>query len=84
MAESFLNNAKQHLTKTGKLTIVANSFLKYPPILEAQFDSYQTVFKNNKFAVYSSWNLLLIPYQNINMRYISRIFTLWRRLIKNK
>ena len=54
VAESFLNNAKQHLTKTGKLTIVANSFLKYPPILEAQFDSYQTVFKNNKFAVYSS------------------------------
>lgn len=54
VAESFLNNAKQHLTKTGKLTIVANSFLKYPPILEAQFDNFQTIYKNNKFAVYSS------------------------------
>ena len=54
VAETFLANAKQHLTKAGKLNIVANSFLKYPPILEAQFDNYQTVFKNNKFAVYSS------------------------------
>lgn len=54
VAETFLANAKQHLTKTGKLTIVANSFLKYPPILETQFENYQTVFKNNKFAVYSS------------------------------
>ena len=54
VAETFLANAKQHLTKNGKLTIVANSFLKYPPILETQFETYQTVFKNNKFAVYSS------------------------------
>ena len=54
VAEAFLSNAKQHLTKSGKLTIVANSFLKYPPILEAQFGCYQTTFKNNKFAVYSS------------------------------
>ena len=54
VAETFLANAKQHLTKAGKLNIVANSFLKYPPILEAQFDNYHTVFKNNKFAVYSS------------------------------
>ncbi|MBH0014198.1 MULTISPECIES: methyltransferase [unclassified Pseudoalteromonas] len=54
VAETFLANAKQHLTKVGKLNIVANSFLKYPPILETQFESYQTVFKNNKFAVYSS------------------------------
>jgi 16S rRNA (guanine1207-N2)-methyltransferase len=54
VAEAFLANAKQHLTKTGKLNIVANSFLKYPPILETQFDNYETVFKNNKFAIYSS------------------------------
>ncbi len=54
VAETFLANAKQHLTKAGKLNIVANSFLKYPPILETQFENYQTVFKNNKFAVYSS------------------------------
>ncbi|KTF11344.1 methyltransferase [Pseudoalteromonas carrageenovora] len=54
VAETFLANAKQHLTKAGKLNIVANSFLKYPPILETQFENYQTVYKNNKFAVYSS------------------------------
>ncbi|MBQ4834683.1 methyltransferase [Pseudoalteromonas sp. MMG010] len=54
VAETFLANAKQHLNKSGRLTIVANSFLKYPPILAAQFEGYHTVFKNNKFAVYSS------------------------------
>ncbi|MCF7500670.1 MULTISPECIES: methyltransferase [unclassified Pseudoalteromonas] len=54
IAEAFLANAKQHLTKQGSLTIVANSFLKYPPILEAQFASFNTDFKNTKFAVYSA------------------------------
>lgn len=54
IAEAFLANAKQHLTKQGKLTIVANSFLKYPPILEAQFGQYTTDFKNTKFSVYSA------------------------------
>ncbi|KTF15565.1 methyltransferase [Pseudoalteromonas sp. H105] len=54
IAEQFLSNAKQHLTKSGKLTIVANCFLKYPPILETQFGKYHTVHKNNKFSVYSS------------------------------
>lgn len=54
IAEQFLSNAKQHLNRSGKLTIVANCFLKYPPILETQFGEYQTVHKNNKFAVYSS------------------------------
>ena len=54
VAEQFLSGAKQHLTKQGKLTIVANCFLKYPPILEAQFGSYQVVHKTNKFSVYSS------------------------------
>lgn len=54
IAEAFLSSAKQHLRKQGKLTIVANSFLKYPPILEAQFGQYSTDFKNTKFAVYSA------------------------------
>lgn len=54
VAEQFLSGAKQHLTKQGKLTIVANCFLKYPPILETQFGTYQTVHKTNKFSVYSS------------------------------
>ena len=51
IAEAFLSSAKQHLSKQGKLTIVANSFLKYPPILEAQFGFR---FQNTKFAVYSA------------------------------
>lgn len=54
IAEKFLSGAKTHLTRNGELTIVANCFLKYPPILENQFGAYRTVFKNNKFAVYSN------------------------------
>lgn len=54
IAEAFLSSAKQHLSKQGQLTIVANSFLKYPPILEAQFGQYSTDYKNTKFAVYSA------------------------------
>ncbi len=54
IAEAFLSSAKQHLSKQGKLTIVANSFLKYPAILEAQFGQFHVDFKNNKFAVYSA------------------------------
>ena len=52
IAEDFLALSKQFLKPKGKLTIVANSFLKYPPILEAQFSDYETLAKNNKFAVY--------------------------------
>lgn len=52
IAEDFLALSKQFLKPKGKLTIVANSFLKYQPILEAQFGEYETIAKNNKFAVY--------------------------------
>jgi len=56
IAEKFLSGAKTHLTRNGELIVVANCFLKYPPILESQFGDYRTVFKNNKFAVYSNNN----------------------------
>lgn len=52
--ETLLANAKDHLTKTGHITIVANSFLKYPPILEAAFGHCFTQTKTNKFAIYYS------------------------------
>jgi 16S rRNA (guanine1207-N2)-methyltransferase len=50
--ETLLSDAPKHLNKQGQLWIVANSFLKYPPIIEQQFGHCNTVAKNRKFAIY--------------------------------
>lgn len=50
--ETFLANAKARLTAKGHITLVANSFLKYPPILEAAFGHCLTQAKTNKFSIY--------------------------------
>ncbi len=50
--ETFLANANQYLEANGFLTIVANSFLKYPPILEGAFGHCQLTAKTTKFSVY--------------------------------
>jgi len=50
--ETLLANAKEHLTAKGHLTLVANSFLKYPPILETSFGHCLVQAKTNKFSVY--------------------------------
>lgn len=50
--ETLLSDAPKHLNKQGQLWIVANSFLKYPPIIEQQFGHCETVAKNRKFAIY--------------------------------
>ena len=42
------------MDKAASLQIVANSFLKYPSILAAQFQQFDVVDKNNKFAVYKA------------------------------
>ena len=54
IAEQFLTGAKRHMDKAASLQIVANSFLKYPSILAAQFQQFDVVDKNNKFAVYKA------------------------------
>ena len=54
IAEAFLETSKNFLKPKGKITIVANSFLKYPPIIEAQYGDYDIISKNNKFAIYSA------------------------------
>ncbi len=50
--ETLLSDAPNYLTDDGQLMIVANSFLKYPPIIEKQFGHCHTVDKNRKFAIY--------------------------------
>lgn len=50
--EQFLDAAPAHLVKGGDLTIVANAFLRYQPILERGFGRVETVADDRKFRVY--------------------------------
>lgn len=50
--ETLLQQAPQHLSVHGELFIVANSFLKYPPIIHTAFGNYATINKTRKFAIY--------------------------------
>ncbi len=51
-AETLLGDATQHLQHNGELIIVANSFLKYPPIIERAFGNCETLNKTKKFSIY--------------------------------
>ncbi|MBW3694184.1 16S rRNA (guanine(1207)-N(2))-methyltransferase RsmC [Vibrio sp. T187] len=50
--ETLLADAPKHLTSSGELIIVANSFLKYQPIIEQAFGKCATLNKTTKFAIY--------------------------------
>jgi 16S rRNA (guanine1207-N2)-methyltransferase len=50
--ERLLAQAPQHLANSGQLYIVANNFLKYPPIIEANFGNCNVEAKTNKFSIY--------------------------------
>ncbi|WP_439842620.1 16S rRNA (guanine(1207)-N(2))-methyltransferase RsmC [Aeromonas taiwanensis] len=52
--ETFLAKAPDYLTRDGALTIVANAFLRYPPILEAHFRQTGVIAGDAKFKVYLS------------------------------
>ena len=52
VTEGFIAQIKQFIEARGSLTIVANSFLKYQPLLEQQFGSFNTVYKDKRFSVY--------------------------------
>ncbi|WP_199609478.1 16S rRNA (guanine(1207)-N(2))-methyltransferase RsmC [Flocculibacter collagenilyticus] len=58
MTEQFLRDAKSHLnSRTNKshgLYIVANSFLKYPPIIEKTFGQCLCITKTKKFSIYQA------------------------------
>jgi len=52
--ETLLAKAPSYQNKAGQLLIVANSFLKYPPIIEKAFGNCETLNKTTKFAIYSA------------------------------
>ncbi|MBF8999256.1 16S rRNA (guanine(1207)-N(2))-methyltransferase RsmC [Vibrio nitrifigilis] len=50
--ETLLAQAPSVLTNRGELFVVANSFLKYPPIIEQSFGHCEIPAKTNKFTIY--------------------------------
>ncbi|TEW56746.1 16S rRNA (guanine(1207)-N(2))-methyltransferase RsmC [Psychromonas sp. RZ22] len=52
-AETFINQSFKHLKKKGSLTIVANKFLRYEPLLISTYKSFIENVQNNKFKVLS-------------------------------
>ena len=50
--ETLLAEAPKHLKRSGEIIIVANSFLKYIPIIEQAFGKCATLNKTTKFAIY--------------------------------
>ncbi|WP_345198895.1 class I SAM-dependent methyltransferase [Kistimonas scapharcae] len=54
--EQFLRESKSLLKPKGRLRIVANSFLRYPPIIEAVFGHCHVLVKRDGFTVYEAFN----------------------------
>ncbi|SIO42096.1 16S rRNA m(2)G 1207 methyltransferase [Salinivibrio sp. ES.052] len=52
--ESLLESAPRYLRRHGQIVIVANSFLRYPPIIEKGFGQCDTLAKTRRFAVYQA------------------------------
>ena len=52
--EQFLAKAPEFLLPHGSLTIVANAFLRYQPILETHFKRTEVISSDAKFKVYLS------------------------------
>lgn len=50
--ENFLEGISKHLTATGELTIVANTFLRYKPIMEKYIGKTITKVNDSGFCVY--------------------------------
>jgi 16S rRNA (guanine1207-N2)-methyltransferase len=50
--EHLLRQAAQHLLQGGQLRLVANSFLKYPPLIEQHLGPCQTLAEANGFRIY--------------------------------
>ncbi|MFM2484606.1 16S rRNA (guanine(1207)-N(2))-methyltransferase RsmC [Celerinatantimonas yamalensis] len=55
-SREFIRQASSKLTANGQLWLVANSFLPYKELLEAQFSHCQVVTDNRKFRVYCCHN----------------------------
>ena len=54
VSEQFLAESYTHLKKGGELRIVANSFLRYPPIIKATFGHCETLLTRDGFSIYKA------------------------------
>lgn len=52
--EDFLNGIKMHMNAQATITIVANSFLKYKPIMEKSIGETQITTNKQGFTIYSA------------------------------
>lgn len=52
--ENFIKQSGQNLIPGGYLTLVANAFLKYPPIIEQVFGHCRVLMENTRFRVYQA------------------------------
>lgn len=52
VAERFFIEVKKHLTLNGELFVVANDFLRYPPLIDASLGKHQLAIRTGGFAVY--------------------------------
>lgn len=52
IAERFFIGVKQHLTLNGELFVVANDFLRYPPLIDASLGKHQKLHKAQGFVIY--------------------------------
>ncbi len=50
--EDFLNNIKTHISPKGNITIVANSFLQYLPIMQQQIGATKSIINKQGFSIY--------------------------------
>lgn len=53
-SENLLIQARQHLQAGGELRLVANSFLKYPPLIEQHLGPCKTLSEGDGFRIYSA------------------------------
>ncbi|WP_257296954.1 class I SAM-dependent methyltransferase [Endozoicomonas sp. YOMI1] len=56
VTEQFLAQSRQMLCPGGELRIVANSFLRYPPIMQKAFGHCETLLTRDGFSVYRAVN----------------------------
>ena len=56
VTEQFLAQSRQMLRPGGELRIVANSFLRYPPIIQKAFGRCETLLVKDGFSVYRAVN----------------------------
>ncbi|MBD9396055.1 class I SAM-dependent methyltransferase [Pseudomonas sp. PDM11] len=53
-SEDLLRQASQHLRKGGQIRLVANRFLKYPPLIEQHIGACQTLADADGFRIYQA------------------------------